>query len=128
MNTGKIIKRIVSVSAAVIVMILVISVIYYLGECAYQFGYRVYTEKAMEDEPGTDVLLTIDRGMSSAQIAQLMEKKGLVRDSSLFLVQLKMSAYSGKIESGTYTLNTSMTPKELLESMGKESASTEEED
>ena len=52
--------------------------------------------------------------MSSKEIGQMLEDKGLVRDSRLFFLQYRLSAYYGKIKSEVYTLNTSMTPKEMI--------------
>ena len=63
---------------------------------------------------GTDKLVEITSDMSESDIGNLLEKKGLVRDGKLFLAQLKLSAYTGKIKTGTYTLNTSMTAKEMM--------------
>ena len=43
-----------------------------------------------------------------------LKEKGLVEDAKLFFVQLKVSAYSGKLHSGVYTLNTSMTARDMM--------------
>ena len=55
--------------------------------------------------------------MSGSDIGSMLEEKGLIRDARLFAVQLKLSAYSKKIKPGIYTLNTSMTAKEMMEAM-----------
>ena len=55
----------------------------------------------------------------------ILEEKGLVRDSRLFYLQLKLSAYSGKIIPGVYTLNTSMTPKDMIVLMATSTEGTE---
>ena len=55
--------------------------------------------------------------MSGSDIGSMLEDKGLIRDGKLFAVQLKLSAYSKKIKPGVYTLNTSMTAKEMMEVM-----------
>ena len=38
----------------------------------------------------------------------------------MFVVQEKLSNYSGKLQPGTYILNTSMTPDEIMEILAKE--------
>jgi UPF0755 protein len=86
----------------------------------YDFGYRVFTEPAMEQAPGRDVMVLVKEDMSQREIAEMLEDKGLVRDSNLFLLQLKLSAYSGKLLPGVYTLNTSMEPKEMMVVMATE--------
>ena len=94
---------------------------------AYQFGYGLFTADAMESGDGTDVLVTIQKDMTDAEIGQLLESKGLVEDSSTFVVQAKL--YTGsrvKIYPGTYTLNTSQTPREMIEIMSVEPETEEE--
>ncbi len=54
------------------------------------------------------------KGHSAEELGQLLEDKGLVRDHNLFYLQLKLSAYSGHIKPGIYTLNTSMTAKDMM--------------
>jgi UPF0755 protein len=59
-------------------------------------------------------MVLVKEDMSQKEVAQMLEEKGLVRDYRLFLLQLKLSAYSGKLVPGVYTLNTSMEPKEMM--------------
>ena len=68
----------------------------------------------MEEAPGTDKVVEVTADMSEIEIGKLLEKNGLARDEKLFYAQLKLSAYSGKLRPGTYTLNTSMTAKEMM--------------
>jgi UPF0755 protein len=74
-------------------------------------------------------MVLVKEDMSQKEIAEMLEEKGLVRDSRLFLLQLKLSAYSGKLIPGVYTLNTSMEPKEMMVVMATvPEAETETED
>ena len=100
MSASKIVMKIVRISFSVLVVVLVIFVLFKAGSYAYDFGYRVYTEQPV-----------------SSDIGSMLEEKGLIRDARLFAVQLKLSAYSKKIKPGIYTLNTSMTAKEMMEAM-----------
>lgn len=104
--------------------ILIVSGCAYVGvilvTTAYDFGYRVFTESAVAAEPGEDVLVQIEDGMSDFALGKELEEKGLVRDGKLFALQLILSAYHNKLESGVYTLNTSMTPKEMIVSIANE--------
>ena len=88
---------------------------------AYDFGYRVFTESPMEERPGTNVEVTIEAGMSAKDVGELLKQKGLVRDADLFVIQYKLSAYSGELVAGTYTLNTSQTAKEMMIIMANQS-------
>lgn len=126
MSARKIVMRIVNISFSVLVVVLVIFVLFKAGEYAYDFGYRVYTEKPMQSAPGQDVVVEVEQGMSASELGKLLEEKKLIRDDKLFTVQLKISAYSKEIKPGIYTLNTSMTSKEMMQMMAKE-ADTEED-
>ena len=71
----------------------------------------------MEEAPGEDVLVQVKSDMSDKDIADMLRNKGLIRDSNLFYIQMKLSSYAEKIKPGVYTLNTSMEPKELMAGM-----------
>lgn len=114
MKLNKVIFRFVSVSFSVLILLLVVAGLLKLGTFCYDFGYRVFTETAVDEEPGRDVVVQLTADMSEREIGKMLEEEGLVRDGSLFYVQLKVSAYSGKLKPGIYTLNTSMTGKDMI--------------
>ena len=66
--------------------------------------------------------------MSEMEIAEMLEEKGLIRDRFLFVLQLKVSGYSGKLKAGPYTLNTSMTAEEMLQVMSQEDLTDTEQE
>ncbi len=117
MNFNKVILKFVSISFSVLITLLVIVGLVELGTNCYRFGYRVFTEPPMDEAPGRDVSVMITSDMSEYDIGRELQDRGLVRDAALFLVQLKLSAYSGDIRPGSYTLNTSLTGKELAAAM-----------
>lgn len=114
MKLNKMIFKFVSVSFSVLILLLVIVGLLELGTFCYDFGYRVFTETAVDEEPGRDVVVQVTSDMSEGEIGKMLEEEGLVRDGSLFFVQLKVSAYSGKLKPGIYTLNTSMTGEDMI--------------
>ena len=48
-------------------------------------------------------------------MGKVLESKGLIERSDIFWVQEKLSDHSGKIQPGTYLLNTCQTTEEMLE-------------
>lgn len=113
------------------IIALLVLFIYRLGEKAYDFGYRVFAEEAMEAEPGRDIEVVITQGKGVYEIGKMLQEKGLIRDAKLFYVQEKLSSYKGKTQPGNYTLNTSMQAEEMLKTISaleeSEGASTTEE-
>lgn len=119
-NASKIVLKFVSITFSILITLLVIFGLLKAGEWAYDFGYRVFTESPMESGAGTDMTVSVTSDMSAKQIGNLLEEKGLIQDATLFVAQLKLSAYSNQIKTGTYTLNTSMTAQEMMKVMSAE--------
>lgn len=114
MDVNKTIQRFIKIAFKIMLVLLVVYATIGVSKVAYDFGYRVFTEPAVAEAPGEDVVVQIKEGMSARKLGQMLEDKGLVRDGNLFYLQLKLSAYSKKMEPGVYTLNTSMTAKEMM--------------
>ena len=102
---------------------LAVFVLYKVSLFAYDYGYRIFAEEPVDREPGIDVNVAIVEGKSVKEIGQLLQEKGLIRDGRLFILQEKLSEYSGDLRPGQYTLNTSQTPYEMMAIM----AATDEE-
>jgi UPF0755 protein len=118
--------KIVSISFSILVIVLVLFGFTKLGNYAFDFGYRVFTEQPVSKEPGKDVVVQVEPGMSDSELGQLLEEKGLIQDKALFVAQLKLSSYEKKIQAGVYTLNTSETAKEMMQIMSAVEKSTED--
>ena len=126
MNVNKAVLKFVKLGITMIVTLLVIYVTVSISLTGFDFGYRVFTEPAMEAEPGREVVVTIDASMDGGEIGKELESKGLVRDANLFQIQLMLSAYADEIRPGTYILNTSMTAKDMMMLMSVEPETEEE--
>jgi len=113
-DVNKTLFRIIKIASTVLILLIVVVGTFRTSMTAYDFGYRVFTEPAMADKPGTTVVVTIEKSMEAMDIADYLLEKGLIRDANLFWLQYQLSAYKGEILPGVYTLNTSMAPKELI--------------
>lgn len=127
MQFNKALFKFIKVAFTIMVILLIVYAGVRISKTAYDFGYRVFTETAIDKAPGKDVTIQVTDGMSAKELGEELEAKGLVRDARLFQIQLKLSAYSKKIKTGVYTLNTSMTPKEMMVVMAGAADSTEED-
>ena len=105
----------------IVVIILVIMVVYRLGSMAYSYGERIFGEPPMESAPGTDIVITVGSEDSVRDIAENLKSAGLIRDAGLFVLQERLAGYKEGFKAGTYTLNTSMTPEELIQTMAASS-------
>ena len=110
-----------------LMLVLIAFVVIQLAAVTYHLGYRVFTEPAVDSAPGRDVMVEIERGMSAGELGTELEEKGLVDNHILFTIQLKLSSYEKEIKPGLYTLNTSMTAREMMQVMAKEGIEETEE-
>lgn len=110
------------------IVILVAVGIFRLGEYAYTYGYSIVSNAAVDPKPGRDMRVALTGDMTVKDAAQLLERRGLIRDADIFRIQLKVNKYEDKIKPGEYILNTSMTPKELMQALAGEGEEEEEEE
>lgn len=120
MGKGKIVLSVVSSILSISIMVLVVIVVLRAGKTAYDMGYRIFMEPAMEEAPGQDVTVEVKKGMSPMELGELLEGKKLVDSGVLFMLQLQVLDYNDKLKPGTYTLNTSQTAKEMMQVMAEE--------
>ncbi|MCD8098911.1 MAG: endolytic transglycosylase MltG [Lachnospiraceae bacterium] len=109
-------------------LLFVIAAVIRVGEYAYTFTYRVVSDAAMEEEPGRDISVTINSSMTDSDIAEVLENKGLIESARIFRMQLKAFQYDGELQPGSYILNTSMTPSEMMAEMAGEGESEDADD
>ena len=127
MDINKVIFKVVRITFTCMITLFVIYGTMRVSLVAFDFGYRVFTETAIEEEPGTVVEVTIEKGMGSYEIGTLLYEKGLIRDANLFVLQHKLSAYADDVLPGTYLLNTAMMPKDIMMALSDASMQIVEE-
>lgn len=127
MGKSKIALNVVGSVLSFSIMVLIVIVVLKTGKTAYDMGYRIFTEPAMEETPGQDMTVQIKEGMSSLELGNLLEEKKLVDSGLLFMIQLFVLDYDDKLKPGTYTLNTSQTAKEMMQVMAEEEIEETEE-
>lgn len=102
------------ITMSTLVYILIAVFLLFLGRTAYSFGYRLFNEQGVESAPGTEKTVTIPAKADVDQIASILKKNGLITDKRMFRIQERLSDYHGKMQGGTYRLNTSYTPTEII--------------
>lgn len=120
MDARKISMKIISISLKVIVATILIMVVYKGVTTAYGYGYAIFNDRPMEEEPGTDITVTIDKNTSAKEIGKILEDLGLVENSTVFYIQTKLVENGSKLKAGRYELNTSMTANEIINVMSSD--------
>ena len=96
-------------TARIIVSSILILVIVFCGIIVF--------EKINFSSDTTPVTITIKENSSSSEIYAVLKENGLAKTKIGFLINLKLSPYSGKLKAGTFTLNKSMSFDEILKTL-----------
>ena len=119
MNTRKAVLRVGSICLKVAVFVLICFGLVSLGQTTYRYTHAVFSEEALEEAPGRDVHIEVAEDVSVEKFALILEEKGIIEDAKIFKLQMKMSDYEGTVKAGTYELNTSMKPSQILKILSK---------
>lgn len=114
MNSKEIVGSVFGMAFKIIAAVLIIMFVYKYAFLAYDYGYRLFGEKPITSGEGRTVTVTIPEGVDAKKVGEILETKGLIRDSQLFVLQELLSDYHGAILPGEFELNTSMTAEEML--------------
>ncbi len=102
--------------------VLVAVIVLFVGRTSYHYGYELFNEQAVDEAPGVTVTIEIPEGSSVKAIGRILAKNGLIESANLFTVQERLSNYHGKLKAGTYRLNSSQKPTEIMAVIAGESA------
>lgn len=127
MKVGYLIGAAVEMIVKVVVVAAVVMFVFRGATQAYEFGYKVFADEPMSISGGRTITVGISDNMSTSDIAQMLEEKGLIEDARLFVVQELLSAYHGEITPGIYDLSTAMTAQEMLAVMSVPAEESEDE-
>ena len=120
MNSGNLVGAVLGAILRAAAAVVVIFLIYKGASVCYDYGYRIFTEPAVSSGEGRSVTVTITEDMSPADIGELFQTKGLVKDATLFTLQYYLSEFRRDVKPGQYELSTSMTAEEMMEVMASD--------
>lgn len=112
---NKITGAIIAISSRLIIFALVVMLLYEGVTRGYDFGHEIFYASAVEQKPGQDKNITVEKGASAGRVARLLKGSGLIANEYSFIIQAEFFNY--KVNPGIYTFNTSMTSKEILQMM-----------
>ena len=88
-------------------------VIYLIGIRLFDFGHRLFYERAVDDGDGKEVVFEIKSDDTVDVIAKNLESAGLIDDTLAFKFRAKI--YKTNFTPNVYNLKTSMTIKNMLD-------------
>jgi len=114
MNSKEIVGSVFGMAFKIIAAVLIVMFVYKYAGVAYEYGYRLFGEQPITSGEGRTVTVTIPEDADAKKVGEILETKGLIRDSQLFVLQELLSDYHGKILAGEFELNTSMTAEQMI--------------
>jgi len=104
-------------SSLIIYALIAAAILFIAGQVRhyYYVGYGIFSQQG-KDATGTGrvVEFTVEEGMSANSLGKKLEEAGLIESSRLFVLQEKVSDFSGMYVPGTYMLSSEMTTEEIL--------------
>ena len=127
-NVVEIIVSILDTVIKIAIFVFLANIIYRGALMAYDYGFRIFTEAPVSIGEGRIISVEVKKDMDSRALGEMLQKKGLIRDSRIFFLQELLSEYRGKEIPGIYDLSTAMTAEEMLEVISQEVEEEEEEE
>lgn len=106
--TSFIMRLLLNIIFYIIVVILIIN----FSKKAFEFTYQLYGPDAVDAAPGREIIIEINKGESSMDIASKLELNRAIENKYSFYLKTKLS--ESVIMPGTYKINSSMTYDEIL--------------
>ena len=127
MNINKVLFNFIKIAFSIMIVLLLVYAISFFAGKPYRLGYSLFNEESVTKGEGKEVKVVIKSDMSNKEIGELLEKKGLIKNSNLFWIHCEMASLSSKVKPGTYVLNTSMSMEEIINKMIKQNETSEKQ-
>lgn len=112
------------VAGRVIIGALLVLLVFEGVRLSFDFGHAIFYQEPVEAAPGTDHTIELPQDATISDAGQLLKDEGIIRNELAFVIQGTL--YKTKLYPGEYTLNTSMTTKEILEKLNTDAEAYEE--
>jgi UPF0755 protein len=104
---------------------LIVVLCYYVGNKAYNYVYHIANQPSENERSVKEVIITVEKGATTKEIAKLLEENGLIRSSLLFELKSRYYKYDGKYKEGEFALSTNMSEEEIMEILMTKGAQAE---
>lgn len=109
---NKISMAVISISGRIVLYVLIAVLLLMGAKKGYAFGHSIFYAPGIDEAPGIDKTVILDGDESVADVGKLLEDIGLIRDHHAFSIQALVYGY--EVQKGTWTVNTSMNSKEII--------------
>ncbi len=97
-------------------LIILLVLILLLGGLTAGFG-AYYAWGTGASGPQTKIVVSVPRGATGAQVADLLKEKGVIRSAFVFRLLIKLRRLSGIFKAGEYNLTTNMSVSDVIDAL-----------
>lgn len=116
MSTRNSSTKTVRIMVKIITYTVMIMLLLVLGVKGFGFGQAVFSEQGTQESPGKDISVSIPKGAGESVVTDILQDNGLIgKNTSVFRIQCLI--YEAEFNEGTYTLNTSSSPEDIIEAL-----------
>jgi UPF0755 protein len=103
----------------VIIVLAVVAILIVLAGIKVKGMYNEFMDeyKGTDTVAGEDVTIVVPEGASAKSVAAILHDAGLIDYEYAFIMRIKESDYRGKLQPGTFVLNTGMSTLDMIEVM-----------
>jgi UPF0755 protein len=103
----------------VIIVLAVVVILIVLAGIKVKGMYNEFMDeyKGTDTVAGEDVTIVVPEGASTKSVAAILHDAGLIDYEYAFIMRVKESDYRGKIQPGTFVLNTGMNTMDMIETL-----------
>lgn len=112
---GNIVKEILNILVRVAIIAVVIVVLLTGVKWAYQSAYEIMAQKPADEVLIKDVVFEVKKGATTEQIANQLEKGGLINNALYFRIMSKLTGSESKFQVGTFHLTTNMDDEQIID-------------
>lgn len=113
MNNRKTSQGFANVSIKILKYVVMVVIIVVCATTAFNFGSKIFDSEGVDQEPGTDMTITVSEGTNIKSLGKTLKEYGIIKDATVFNIQSKIYKIT-KVKPGTYNFNTSQSNEDIF--------------
>lgn len=127
MNVRNIATTVFRLTVKMIIVVVIVAVFYMVCSKTFEYGAEIFSEEAMAPRgKGVDVVVTIPKDTSAAELGRILKANGLIKDANVFRVQAIL--YELIITPGTYEFSTENNVEDIIDIINENAPDEDEEE
>lgn len=110
---NSVLRSVLEICIRTILNLLMIFLLYESLVQAYSFSYTLFSDTPYMAGQNSLITVTIEDGMSAKDVAEVLYENKVIGDPYIFVARAYIGKYANRMKSGSYAVNSMMSPDEL---------------